>query len=1082
MKKLLLMMFLFCCSLGVILAQRTISGKVSDARGEAVVGVNILVKGTFTGAATDVDGNYKIAVPSTGAILVFSYVGFVTQETAVGVSNIVDVTLAEDSKIMSEVVVTALGVSRDKNELAYSAQKVRGEDLSRSRDGNITNALAGKVAGLNIKRNNSMGGSTNIVLRGIKSLTGDNQALFVVDGVPIDNSNTNTSDQRRGRKGYDFGNAAADINADDVAELTVLKGAAATALYGSRAANGAVVITTKKGGNKGLGVSVNLGANYGKYDKSTFATYQKKYGQGYGKYYDDASGYFLESDVDGDGKADLVTPTTEDASWGAPFDPTKLVYNWDAFDPSSPNYKKATPWVAAANDPGTFFQDAVGTNNGVNIDGSNDKGYFKLGYNHMTDKGILPNSNMTKDLINFGAGYNITSRLKVSSNINYTNLSATGRYGTGYDSKNLMTNFRQWWNVGVDLKSQEAAYNRNQKNVTWNWGDLSGSGPIYWDNPYWTRFQNYENDGRGRYFGNLAADLKLTNWLNVRGQMSLDRYTEFQEERIAVGSVDVSEYSRFDRTFQEKNFDLMLTTTQLKVANKMKFNALLGSNVRKTDINSISDKTNGGLAIPGIYALANSANSRNAPLEVASRLQVNGIFAQGVLNYDDFLFLDVSARRDKASSLPVANNSYFYPAASLGFIFSKFIPENDIFSFGKLRLNYAEVGNAAPTRIVNDFYRIGVNPLAEGDASVFATSYGGVALASLSSTKNNPNLKPERTKSAEIGLETRFFNNKMGLDLTYYQMNTVDQIVTAPVSRTTGYAFKYINAGDIQNKGIEAQFYVMPVKTRDFDWRMDINWARNRNLVKTLGGEIDNLELASLQGGITINATVGQPYGTIKGFDFKYLNGQKVVGASGAYLNNGVSNSIIGNVNPNWTGGINNSFRYKNVNLSFLIDVRQGGQIFSLDMYYGLATGLYPETAALNDRGQEVRSPVAQGGGVKLPGVKADGTTNDKYYDASNFGIYGYRRNPQAAFIYDASFAKLRELNLSVNLPKSWLGKQGMIKSATLGVYGRNLWILYKKTPYTDPEEGFSSGNVQGYQGGAYPNVRVFGANLNVKF
>ncbi|MFZ4543599.1 MAG: SusC/RagA family TonB-linked outer membrane protein, partial [Saprospiraceae bacterium] len=789
MKKLLLMIALSFVSLGLILAQRAISGKVSDTKGEAVVGVNILVKGTFSGAATDVDGNYKIAVPSTGAVLIFSYVGFVTQEIAVGASNIVDVALAEDSQIISEVVVTALGVSRDKNELAYSAQKVRGEDLSRTRDGNITNALAGKVAGLNIKRNNSMGGSTNIVLRGTKSLTGDNQALFVVDGVPIDNSNNNTKGQKAGQKGYDFGNAAADINPDDVAELTVLKGAAATALYGSRAANGAVVITTKKGGRRGLGVSVNLGATYGQYDKSTFAKYQKKYGQGYGQYYDDASGFFLESDVDGDGKADLVTPTTEDASWGAPFDPNKLVFQWDAFDPASPNYQKATPWVAAANDPGTFFENSIGTNNGFSIDGSNDRGYFKLGYNHLTDKGILPNSSMTKDLINFGAGFNITSKLKITSNINYTDLSATGRFGTGYDSKNLMTNYRQWWNVGVDLKSQEEAYSRNKKNITWNWGDLSGSGPIYWDNPYWTRRQNYENDGRGRYFGNIAAEYKLTNWLNVRGQVSLDKYNEFQEERIAVGSVDVSEYSRFDRSFQEKNFDFMLSTTQLKLANKLKFNALLGSNVRKTDINSISDKTNGGLAIPGIYALANSANARNAPTEIASRLQVNGMFAQGILNYDDFLFLDVSARRDKASSLPTANNSYFYPSASLGFIFSKFIPENSIFSFGKLRLNYAEVGNAAPTRIVNDFYTIGVNPLAE-DASVYATSYGGVALASLSDTKNNLSLKPERTKSAELGLETRFFNNKMGLDLTYYQMNTVDQIVAAPVSRTTGYAFK----------------------------------------------------------------------------------------------------------------------------------------------------------------------------------------------------------------------------------------------------------------------------------------------------
>jgi TonB-linked SusC/RagA family outer membrane protein len=1082
MKKLYLIFALLLSAVGFVTAQRTVTGMVTDAKGEALIGANVLAKGSNIGTVTDVTGKYTLKLAPNASMLVFSYVGYDSQEIPLGVSNIIDVKMVEGN-VLNDVVVTAMGVKRDKNELPYSAQKVRGEDVSRGRDANVLNSLSGRVAGLNVKRTNSMGGSTNVVLRGTKSLTGDNQALFVVDGVPIDNTNNNTEGQKSGRKGYDYGSAASDINPDDIAEITVLKGAAATALYGSRASNGAIIITTKKGGNKGLGVTLNIGANVGKVDKTTFASYQKKYGQGYGAYYDDASGFFFESDVNGDGKPDLVSPLTEDASWGAPFDANKLVYQWDAFDPTSLNYKKATPWVAAANDPTSFLQDAFSTNNGINIDGSNDKGYFKLGFNHVTDAGILPNSSIKKDLVNFGAGYNVTPSIKLSSSINFTNLNAKGRYGTGYDSKNLMTNFRQWWNVGVDIADQKAAYERNKKNVTWNWGDLSASGPIYWDNPYWTRNENYQNDGRGRYFGNIAAEFKLLSWLNLRGQMSLDKYSEFQEERIAVGSVDVSEYARYDRSFDEKNYDLMLSTTQLNITNKFKFNALVGSNVRKTESYSISDKTNGGLAIPGIYALANSANARNAPSESVSRLQVNGIYAQGVFNYDDFLFLDLSTRRDKASSLPVNNNTYLYPSASLGFIFSKFIPENNFLSFGKVRLNYAQVGNAAPTRIVNDSYLLGVNPTV-GDATVYATSFNGTALASLSSTKNNANLKPERTKSNEIGLETRFFNNRVGLDVTVYKTNTVDQIVRAPVSRATGYSSKYINAGEIQNNGVELQIFAIPVKTKDFEWRTDLNWARNRNLVVSLGGEIDNLELAGLQGGITINATVGQPYGTIRGTNYKFAaNGQKTVGSNGAYLSSSVSNEIIGNVNPNWIGGMTNSFKYKNFNLSFLIDAKKGGQIFSLDMYYGLATGLYPETAGLNDKGNEVRSPVVSGGGILLPGVKADGTTpNDKYYNATNFGIYGYRRNPAAGFIYDASFVKLRELNLSYDLPKSWLGEKSKIKGVSIGVYGRNLWILYKKTPYSDPEEGFSSGNVQGYQGGAYPTTKVFGANLNVKF
>lgn len=396
-----------------------------------------------------------------------------------------------------------------------------------------------------------------------------------------------------------------------------------------------------------------------------------------------------------------------------------------------------------------------------------------------------------------------------------------------------------------------------------------------------------------------------------------------------------------------------------------------------------------------------------------------------------------------------------------------------------MRLNFAQVGNTPPPLVVDDVYNIGVSTLL--DRTVYATSFGSAPLASVSDTKNNPDLKPESTKSLEFGIETRFFDDRMGLDLTYYKMNTVDQIFKAPVSRTTGYSFKYINAGEIQNNGVELQLFLRPIATRNFDWKIDINWAKNNSKVLDLGG-IDNLELASLQGGVTINATKGEPYGTIRGSNFTYLNGQKVVSSSGRYVSSPTSNEVIGNLNPDWTGGINNSFRYKNLNFGFLVDVKQGGEVFSLDLYYGLATGLYPETAVLNDNGKEVRDPIADGGGLVLEGVQADGTPNTVRYDATDFGIYGYRRNPAAGFVYDASFVKLREVNISYDMPKAWLGAQGFIKGVNLGIYARNLWTIHKNVPYADPEEGFSSGNVQGYQGGAYPNVRVIGFNLGVKF
>ncbi len=1081
MKKFLFILLAFLATIYTIDAQRIVKGRITDKNGDPVIGANVVAKGTNLGTITDVDGNYSLSVPAGVSTLVMSYTGYNSQEISLGASNMVDVAMEEGVQL-SETVVTAFGIQRYKNEVGYSAQKVEGDELTKTRDNNIVNSLSGKVAGLNVKRNNSMGGSTNIVLRGNKSLTGDNQALFVIDGVPVDNSNTNTTNQRTGRAGYDYGNAASDINPDDVESVTVLKGAAASALYGSRAANGVVMITTKKGKKvDGLGITVNTGINFGTYDKSTFAEYQDKYGAGYGLYYEDPTGRFLYRDINGDGKEDLVATTSEDASHGAKFDPNLLVYQWDAFDPLSPNYGKARPWVAAKNGPGSFFETSVGSSHGISIDKNFGAGYFKLGYNRNDEKGILPNSSLTKDLVNFGAGFDLTKSLQAFANINYTNVTGKGRYGTGYDSKNLMTNFRQWWQTNVDIKDQEDAYLRNKQNVTWNWADPDALVPIYWDNPYWTRHENFSNDNRGRYFGNVGLNYKILSWLNLKGSISLDKYNEYQEERIAVGSVDVSEYQRFDRDYQEYNYDLLAYTNSLNITDRLKFNALLGSNVRKQTIASIRQKTNSGLATPRLYTLSNSLNPLLAPDETLRELQVNGIFGSTSFIFDNYLSLDLSMRRDQASSLPKENNSYFYPAAALGLVFTddKLLGSGKILSFGKVRLNYAEVGNTAPPLSVVDAYRLGVSTIL--DRTIPSTSFDGVPISSISTTKNNENLKPERTKSYEAGLEMRFMDNRLGFDVTYYKMNTIDQIIPAAVSRSTGYSSKYINAGDVENKGIELSLFLRPVTTKNFDWRIDLNWARNRNKVLDLG-DIDNLQLGSFQGGVSINAALNEAYGTIRGNNFVYKDGKKVVGANGLYKLSATSNEVIGNINPDWTAGITNTFRIGNFTVGGLIDIKQGGDLFSLDLYYGLATGLYPETAGTNDNGKEVRSPNADGGGIILDGVKDDGTVNTTRVSAVNYGIYGYRRNPAAAFIYDASFVKLREVNIGYDFPAKCLGSNKYVKGINVGLYGRNLWIISKNLPYADPEEGLSSGNIQGHQGGAYPSVKVIGVNLNLKF
>lgn len=1051
-------------------AQRTVTGTVTGDDGSPLIGATVLVKGTTVGTVTDVDGSYSIRVPDGSNTLVFSYTGYQTGEMTLGASNVVDMTL-KSGQVLEEVVVTALGITRYKNELPYSAQKVEGDQISGARDANMVNALSGRVAGLNVSRNNNFGGSTNIVLRGSKSLTGDNQAMFVIDGVPVDNSSTNTSGQRTGRAGYDYGNAANDINADDIASITVLKGAAAAALYGSRAANGVVMITTKKGSKeKGLGVSLNTGLNFGKIDKSTFIKYQKRHGGGYGPYYEDPSAYFLYRDINGDGQKDLVMPVSEDASWGGAFDPNLLVYQWDAFDPTSPNYGKPTPWVAAKNGPETFFETAIGTSNSIMIDGSNDKGYFKLGYTYAYDNGILPNSNITKNMVNFGAGYNLTSRLNVFSSINFTATEGLGRYGTGYDAKNQMTSFRQWWQVNVDVQDLRRAYERTKQNITWNWADPDDLVPIYWDNPYWVRYENYQNDRRNRYLGYLGATYNVTDWLDITGRVSLDQYDEIHEERIAVGSVDPGEYSRFNRNFQEINYDLMAQIKPFDIATNLKFDALIGTNIRKTAISSIRAVTNGGLILPRVYSLSNSKNPIQAPAENASELEVDGIFAKAGFVYDSWAILDLSIRRDQASSLPVDNNTYYYPSASLGIVFSRFLEQNDAFTFGKIRLNYAQVGNTAPPLSVFDVYNLG-------------TSFGDAAVASVPTTKNNSELKPEQTKSLEAGLEMRFLSDRLGFDLTWYKTNTVDQILPAAVSRATGYSAKFINAGDVENKGFELQVFARPVNTPNFKWNIDLNWARNRNKVLDLGG-IDNLQLGSFQGGVSINAALNEPYGTIRGRNFVYDDkGNRVVGANGRYLQSATSAEIIGNINPDWTGGVYNTFTFaKHISFGFLIDVRKGGDIWSLDRNYGLATGLPEETAANNDLGNDLRLPLDQGGGIILKGVKEDGTPNDIRADAEAYGLLGYLRTPAAGFIYDGSFVKLREATLTYDFPKSLFAGANVVKGMSLGVYGRNLWIIHKNMPDADPEDGFGTGNLQGYQGGVYPTVRTFGVNLNVKF
>lgn len=1077
-KSLLTTLCILLLAISQLYAQNhTVTGKVTAKEdGLPIPGVTVKIQGTNTGVQTSADGKYSLSV-TPGAVLSFSFIGYVTQLIPANGTTL-NVVLIPTSQQLGEVVVTgALGITRTRNQQSYAAQQVTGEEVSKTRSSNFVNGLSGKVAGLEIRQNNALGASTNVILRGVKSITGNNQALFVIDGVPVNNSNNNSASQQAGDGGYDYGSPSSDINPDDIEAVTVLKGAAASALYGSRGSNGVILITTKKG-KKGLGITVNSSVSVGSVDKSTFAKYQHSYGAGYGNYYNDPTGYFFYGDVNGDGKADLVTPTTEDASYGAKFDPKLMVYQWDAFDKTSPNFGKATPWVAAKNDPTSFFVHPVSNNQSILITNGGDQGTFKLGYTRNIENGIIPNSSIKKNQVDLGATYNVTPKLTVGGAVNFYNINGLGRPGTGYDgaaARNVMTNLRQWWEVNNDVQALKAAYERTGKNVTWNYADpLNGNlTPIFWDNPYYVRYQNFESDTRNRYIGNVNAVYKPVSWLTITGRVSLDSYTELDEERKNVSSVGVPYYSRTNRSFTETNYDL-LANIDKNISKSFNLKALLGTNIRKENTQNIFATTNGGLFVPGVYSISNSLNAPNAPTEYKGLREVDGVFAGATLTYNNLITLDATIRRDKSSTLPEANNTYYYPSVAGGFIFSELLKDYKWLSYGKIRANYAQVGADAPVYSVNDTYTV-------------LPPFGSIPQAIVKTTKNNPNLKPERTRSAEVGLELSFFNSRLGFDGSYYHTSTFDEILPVNVSTATGYSFNYLNAGTVVNKGIELSLNGTPFRTNDFSWKMTVNFTKNISKVTELfkddqGQEAKNLELNSFQGGVSINASLNQPFGMIRGTDFIYdKSGQKVVGANGQYLQSG-PNANIGNSNPKWAGGINNSFTYKGFNLSFLIDIRKGGSVFSTDMYYGLATGLYPETVYTNDLGNPVRNTLANGGGFIRAGVTEAGQPNTVRVSASNYGAFGYARLPDKAFVYDAGYIKLREALIGYSLPQKTVSSLGPIKEVTFQLIGRNLWIIHKNLPYADPEEGLTSGNLQGYQVGAYPTTRTLSLNLKLRF
>lgn len=1075
--------------------ERAVSGIVSDNSGMPLPGVSVLVKGTKSGTQTDFDGKFSIKATSS-QVLVFSYIGMKTQEIA-ATSSVVNVKLAGDAQELEGVVVTtALGVKREKKSLGYATQEVKGGDLKAgTSSGNFLNELSGKVAGVNIVRNTNFGGSTSAISRGVKAIGQSNEMLIVIDGMPINNNNTTvdgTTSQAQGRQGYDYGNNAMDINPEDIESVNVLKGAAASALYGYLAGNGVLMITTKKGkARKGLGVTVSSEVVTGSIDKDTFVKYQKQYGAGYGT-------SFGSQDVNGDGIPDTVVAFGDDASAGDAFNSSLNVYQWDAFSayPGNNNYGKATPWVGAKNDPTSFFKNSLSLVNSVSFEDANDKTNVVFNYTNTKQTGTLPNSELNKNNFSLKLNHQFTDRLSLSTFANFSNQATVGRNMTGY-SDNLISGFRQWWQTNVDIKQLEQAYNNSGgQNITWNRKSVANAAPAYWNNPYFERYQNYQNDSRNRFIGYANLTYKVAEWLSVTGKISTDTYDEIREERVAVGSVaktfginaldETSGYQRYNGNFSEQNYDLILTFKK-NFGESFNLTGIAGGTVRRNEFNAITASTQGGLIVPGLYSLANSVNTSPFPYERATKSGVNSYYVSASLGYKDFLYVDATSRRDAFSNLPVDDNSLFSNSISGSWVFSNNF-EASWLSFGKLRAGYSESPLGTPGLALVDTY-------SKIDA------FNGQQQYSVNGTKNNPNLEPIKTKTQEIGLEMQFLNKRVGFDVSLYKNVNNGEAVNVPYSTATGYTNRFINAATIENKGIEVQFNVTPVKTTDFSWDVNVNWSKNENEVTALAPGIENLQLSSFVGNVTLNAVVGQPFGVLKGTDYTYYDpnfvpsypgevnkkGPRVVNATtGRYVINTSTNNVIGNVNPDWIGGIRNKFAYKNLSFSFLIDVKHGGDIFSTDQWYGVGTGLGVQTAGNNDLGNPIRNSAASGGGVIFDGVLPNGTPNtirtDYFRPAAGAITNSYSGGAGKGYVYDASFVKLREVNITYTLPTSLVQKIHLV-DAKISIIGSNLWIIDKNLPDADPESGVGS-NAQslGLSIGSLPTTRNIGCNLTIKF
>ncbi|MBC74279.1 MAG: SusC/RagA family TonB-linked outer membrane protein [Muricauda sp.] len=1047
--------------------QRSVSGNVSDQNGLPLPGVNIIVKGTQEGTQTDFDGNYSI-IASEGEELLFTYLGLKDIIVTIGKTNRIDVQMEEDAQALDEIVVTALGISREKKSLGYATQKVGGDDIAQSRQSNALSALSGRVAGAQITApSGNLGGSTRILLRGAGSITQNNKPLIVIDGIPLDNSNYNSVGTQTGGGGYDFGDTGFDINPDDIESMNVLKGGAAAALYGSRANNGAIIITTKTGKNGKSEIVINSGVSFESI--SIIPEVQKLYGGGGGNPNTIGQSDFNQAVINGT-TYDIVDYAT-DESWGPRYDPNRLVLHWDAFDPEfASDYLTPRAWVYPKVDKEDFFNTGVSVNNGVAFSYGNDKTQSRFSVNNTQSKGIVPNSELDKTTLNFNGSTKISDKIQINSSVNFSITDGYNRPAVGYSGNSVILQFFQFGQTQLDYDRLKNYVLSDGTQRTWNRTAFDNPVPRFTDNPYWILNNNIAKDRRTRFYGNIGLKYDLNDDLFFTAKVYGDSYDSRISTQIAEGSQSQSLYTEANRDFLELNYEFILNYKKTLFGDKISLDAFVGANRRDNKFFSLQGNTNGGLAVPNIYNLENS-NSSATILDYDEKKRVNSTFGSVSLGYDSFAYLTVTGRNDWSSTLPEDNNSYFYPSVSGSVVFSQLV---DIpwLSLGKIRGGYAEVGSdAEPYQLINTYSS--------------RQPFFGTIRYSQPDSNRNPNLRPEEKTTWEVGLELAAFRNRVSIDITYYDETTSDLITPVQVDPSTGFLSTVANAGKLENKGIEALVNITPIQTENFDWNFTWNYSRNRNKLLELLPGVETLQLASFPfNGVTLNAVVGEPYGVIRGTDFIFDdNGRKVVGANGRYLKTSTVQNL-GSVLPDYNMGFRNSFRYKNLDLSILVDVQKGGKYRSLTNIWGHYSGILEETAANNIREEGIVIDAVQGDVV----FNDDGSytvsntsENTQVISAQQWG-QDHFFGPDAQNVFNSDYIKLREVTLGYTLPKKWTNLIGA-NALTLTAFGRNLFAWNLDNDNFDPEVASGgSGNIQGSEGGSLPSTRSYGLNLQIKF